>query len=83
MRRLIFIAILLLPTLSQGKVKINYTGDELPAKITVQIDKMMDYMWGYYSIFGLNEELEVELLAITKDKIYGNIYSRLISTSSI
>jgi hypothetical protein len=29
------------------------------------------------------EELEVELLAITKDKIYGNNYSRLISTSSI
>ena len=29
------------------------------------------------------EELEVEILAITKDRIYGNVYSKIISTSCI
>ena len=42
--------------------------------------RIEDYLNGYLENI---EELEVELLAITKDKIYGNNYSRLISTSSI
>ena len=29
------------------------------------------------------EELEVDILAITKDRIYGNVYSKIISTSCI